>query len=125
MRCGGPSARTATRPSTRYDLTGEAPIYVEAGSGSRSRGRHASRSEGRSQSYTERARRLLLPDEVRRLPRGQQLPFVKGLRPIRAQKLNYLQNQEFRTEGIPAFEENPMHASPSSPTAGGFSVARG
>ena len=101
------------------DLTGEATIYVETESESlnRNRGRHASRSEGRSQSYAERSRRLLLPDEVRRLPRGEQLLFAKGLRPIRARKLNYLQDSEFRTEGVPVFEENPMHASLSSSSA--------
>ena len=45
------------------DLIGEATIYVETGS--ESRGRHASRPEGRSRRYAERSRRLLLPDEVR------------------------------------------------------------
>ena len=93
------------------ELTGEATIYVETEgeSLSRSRGRHASRSEGRSQSYAERGRRLLLPDEVRRMPREEQLLFVKGLRPIRARKLNYLKDLEFRTREGPLFEENPMH----------------
>ena len=93
------------------DLTGEATIYVETEneSASRSRGRHASRSEGRSQSYAERARRLLLPDEVRRLPRGAQLLFLGRQRPVLASKLDYLRDRTFIEDDEPLFDPNPMH----------------
>ena len=95
------------------ELTGEATIYVETGSESlsRSRGRHASRSEGRSQSYAERSRKLLLPDEVRRLPRGAQLLLLGGQRPVLARKLDYLHDRAFVVGGEPLFDSNPMHAS--------------
>ena len=94
------------------DLTGEATIYVETGSESlsRSRGRHASRSEGRSQSYAERSRKLLLPDEVRRLPQEAQLLFLGRQRPVLARKLNYLRDKAFVEREEPLFDPNPMHA---------------
>ena len=98
------------------ELTGEATIYVETGSESlsRSRGRHASRSEGRSQSYAERPRKLLLPDEVRRLPREAQLLFLGRQRPVLAQKLDYLRDGVFVVDGEPVFDPNPMHLSESA-----------
>ena len=94
------------------ELTGEATVWAPTAgqSLSRSRGKHASRSHGASQSFAERGRRLLTPDEVRRLPRDEQLLFVKGTRPIRARKADYLSDPEFgdrRRE--PLFDENPMH----------------
>ena len=94
------------------NLTGDMTIYVETEnqSLSHSRGRHLSHSRSISQSYAEKARRLLLPDEVRRMPPEEQLLFVKGLFPLRALKLNYLWDPEFISHGAPVFEENPMHA---------------
>lgn len=94
------------------NLTGDMTIYVETEnqSLSHSRGRHLSHSRSSSQSYAEKARRLLLPDEVRRMPPEEQLLFVKGIFPLRALKLNYLWDPEFISHGAPVFEENPMHA---------------
>lgn len=103
--------------TARYlsDLAGEATVFVETASQnlSRSRGKHASRSQAAGQSYAERGRKLLTPDEVRRLPGTEQLLFVKGMRPVRAGKINYLVDLEFRQRGraggSPLFDENPMH----------------
>ena len=93
------------------NLTGDMTIFVETEnqSLSRSRGKYASRSRASSQSYTEKSRKLLLPDEVRRLPGDEQLLFIKSLRPIRAQKLEYLSDPAFKKYGAPTFDENPMY----------------
>lgn len=93
------------------DLLGEATVYAHSASENRSRsaGRHTARQESGGWSYAERSRRLLLPDEVRRLPADDQLLFVKGQRPIRARKINYLSDPAFRgLDGRPLFDENPM-----------------
>lgn len=105
---------TNDHETARYlsELTGEATVWAPTAgeSLSRSRGKHASRSQGASQSFAERGRRLLTPDEVRRLPRDEQLLFVKGTRPIRARKAHYLADPEFTgLRGRPLFDENPMH----------------
>lgn len=108
--------------TARYlsDLTGEATVFTETASQnlSRSRGKHASHSQGAGQSFAERGRKLLTPDEVRRLPGAEQLLFVKGERPIRAAKINYLVDAEFRrgtrAGGDALFDENPMHHTPAS-----------
>jgi type IV secretion system protein VirD4 len=105
---------TNDHETARYlsELTGEATVWAPTAgeSLSRSRGKHAARSQGASQSFAERGRRLLTPDEVRRLPREEQLLFVKGTRPIRARKADYLVDPEFvGRRGGPLFDENPMH----------------
>ncbi len=105
---------TNDHETARYlsELTGEATVWAPTAgeSLSRSRGKHASRSQGASQSFAERGRRLLTPDEVRRLPREEQLLFVKGTRPIRARKGHYLTDPEFSSRrGQSLFDENPMH----------------
>lgn len=93
------------------NLTGEMTIFVETEnqSLSRSRGKYASRSRASSQSFTEKSRKLLLPDEVRRLPGEEQLLFVKNLNPIRARKINYLTEPDFSEHGSPIFDDNPMY----------------
>lgn len=103
--------------TARYlsELTGEATVFAPSASEnlSRSRGKHASRSQGAGRSFAERGRRLLTPDEVRRMPAAEQLLFVKGTHPVRAKKLDYLRDPEFRAGGKPTgrplFDENPMH----------------
>lgn len=103
--------------TARYlsELTGEATVFAPSASEnlSKSRGKHASRSQGAGRSFAERGRRLLTPDEVRRIPWEEQLLFVKGTRPVRARKLNYLCDPEFRAGGKaggrPVFDDNPMH----------------
>ena len=49
------------------------------------------------------------------MPTREQLLFVKGTHAVRARKLNYLRDPEFRAGGQEAgralFDENPMHLS--------------
>jgi len=60
---------------------------------------------GTAQSISEKGRRLLMPDEVRRLDRDLQLVFVKGSDPILARRINYLSDPEFRGQ----FDANPQY----------------
>lgn len=89
-------------------MTGESTVFVESENVSRgvSRGRDATRQESSTRSTSEKGRRLLLPDEVRRLGRESQLLFVRGSSPVLARKLNYLSDAEYRGLADP----NPMHA---------------
>ena len=88
-------------------MTGESTIHVESQNQSRgvSRGRHAQRQVGAALSTSEKGRRLLLADEVRRLPRDMQLLFAKGSAPLLVNRLNYLRDQEFAGR----FDSNPLY----------------
>ena len=88
-------------------LTGEATIHVESEHHSRgvSRGPHAQRQLGSGRTRSEQGRRLLLPDEVRRLPREEELLFVKGSAPLLARRLSYLRDREFAGRADP----NPLY----------------
>ncbi len=90
-------------------MTGEATIHVESEHHSRgvSRGPHAQRQLGAGRTRSEQGRRLLLPDEVRRLPREAELLFVKGDAPLLVERLNYLHDREFRGRADP----NPLYES--------------
>lgn len=132
--------------TARYlsDLTGDTTIYVasENQSLSRSRGKYTSRGQTSAQTFTEKARKLLLPDEVRRMDATKQLLFVKGMAPIRCSKINYLNDPEFfeQEQGLkawrrllikwgllnargdcyrPVFDENPMFKGISAQVASG------
>lgn len=88
-------------------MTGEATIHVESEhhSSGVSRGSHAQRQLGAGRTRSEQGRRLLLPDEVRRLPRDAELLFVKGDAPLLVERLNYLHAREFRGRADP----NPLY----------------
>jgi type IV secretion system protein VirD4 len=88
-------------------LTGEATIFLESENESRgvSRGKMFSTQRGSGQAISEKGRRLLTPDEVRRLDRDLQLVFVKGCDPIVARRLNYLTDPIFRGQ----FDPNPQY----------------
>jgi len=90
-------------------LVGDATITVESDSSSRgvSRGRNAAHQEGNAVTVSETARRLLLPDEVRRLPGDRQLVFVRGCAPVLARRLNYLTDSEFAGQT----DANPLYTS--------------
>ena len=90
-------------------LVGDTTITVESDSRSRgvSRGRTAAHQEGNAVTVSETARRLLLPDEVRRLPGDRQLVFVKGCAPVLARRLNYLTDSEFAGQA----DANPLYMS--------------
>ncbi len=90
--------------------TGETTVAVEHRSRSSGSSRPpfsfmGSAQSGESQGVSERGRRLLTPDEVRRLPRGQALVFVRGEDPLLVDRVKYLTDREFR--GM--FDSNPLH----------------
>jgi type IV secretion system protein VirD4 len=70
-----------------------------------SRGPQAHQQLGAARSVSEQGRRLLLPDEVRRLPREAELLFVKGDAPLLVERLSYLQDREF----VGRAEPNPLY----------------
>ena len=72
-------------------MTGEATIFTDSENRSRgvSYGRNGSRQDGTAATLSERGRRLLTPDEVRRLGPTQQLLFVKSSDAVLAKKLSY------------------------------------
>ncbi|HEV7594111.1 MAG TPA: type IV secretory system conjugative DNA transfer family protein [Gemmatimonadaceae bacterium] len=88
-------------------MTGEATIFVRTQNQSRglSRGKQSQRQEGTALSVSERNRRLLLPDEVRRLARDTELLFVKGGSPLLTLRTNYREDAEFLGRSDP----NPLY----------------
>jgi len=70
-----------------------------------------SESEGGSRSTVgvsegETGRPLLMPDEIMRLPDNQKLVLVQGRKPILAEKIDYRQEEPFRSRA----KANPMYA---------------
>jgi type IV secretion system protein VirD4 len=89
-------------------MTGDATIRVESENVSTgvSRGRSSSRQQSAAQTTSETGRRLLLPDEVRRMSGSEQLLFVRGRAPVRAERLDYMRDGEYAT----LFDANPLHS---------------
>jgi type IV secretory pathway TraG/TraD family ATPase VirD4 len=54
---------------------------------------------------SEKGRRLLLADEVRRLPSEAQLVFLKGSAPLLVDRVSYLRDREF----IGRWDPNPLY----------------
>jgi type IV secretion system protein VirD4 len=69
------------------------------------RGRGWNSQRGTGQTTAEKGRRLLTPDEVRRLDRNHELLFLKGSEPLLARRINYLTDLEFSGQ----FDANPQH----------------
>lgn len=67
----------------------------------------------RAITYREERRPLLLPSEVRRLSEREELIFVTGAKPLRAEKLRYDEEPIFRARLLPAPEEPRRRALPS------------
>lgn len=90
-------------------MTGDTTIHVASENESRgvSRGRNWQSQRSSAVSRSEKGRRLLLPDEVRRLPRDEQLLFAKGSAAIRATRVNYLADAELvgRADPNPLYDE--------------------
>ena len=88
-------------------LTGEGTIHVESENISTgvTRGRSSSRQQSAAQTTSEKGRRLLTADEVRRLPRHSQLLFARGSAPVLAHRLDYRKDREYASMADP----NPMH----------------
>jgi type IV secretion system protein VirD4 len=68
------------------------------------------RRSGRSGSntFSEHARALLLPQEVKEIGTDKALIFYEGLRPIRCKKIRYYADRRFRRRLLPP----PRHATP-------------
>jgi type IV secretion system protein VirD4 len=62
-----------------------------------------SRQGGRSRSstYSQQARSLLLPQEVKEIGNDNALIFYEGVRPIRCQKIRYYNDRRFRARLLP------------------------
>ncbi len=88
-------------------MSGEATIRIDSEnqSASVSHGSHWQRQQGSAFTTAEKGRRLLLPDEVRRLPREAQLLFVKGSAPLLVERLDYLRDPEFADRA----DSNPLY----------------
>jgi type IV secretion system protein VirD4 len=89
-------------------MTGEATIHVESEHQSRglSRGPYSNRQLGAGRTRSEQGRRLLLPDEVRRLGADAELLFVKGGAPLLVERVNYLRHRRLlsRAAANPLYE---------------------
>ncbi len=102
---------TADEATAEYlsRLTGQATVRVETFN--QSRGTSSGRSwlpqsqRGSSQNFGETGRRLLLPDEVRRLPADRQLLFVSGRLPLLTARVDYLRRPELSARADP----NPIY----------------
>jgi type IV secretion system protein VirD4 len=72
---------------------GETTIFVEGGNSGLSRGSGKQRSTQRSsgENTSEKGRKLLMPDEVTRLGRAQQLVFITGEAPLMVDKARYFE----------------------------------
>jgi type IV secretion system protein VirD4 len=90
-------------------LTGQATVRVETVNESRGsssgRGWLPHRQNGRAQNFGETARRLLLPDEIRRLPAERQLLFLSGELPLVTARANYRLRPELAERSDP----NPVY----------------
>jgi type IV secretion system protein VirD4 len=82
------------------DLTGDTTVFSTTQANSRSAGKAGG---GRQRSFTmaERQRKLLTPDEVRRLPDHEQLIFLRSHAPIRAERLRYFEDDVLKSRAAP------------------------
>lgn len=89
-------------------LTGDSTIHVASENQSRgvSQGKQSQRQQGMALTTAEKGRRLLLPDEVRRLEREAELLFVKAQAPILAGRVSYLRDEPFQGRA----DRNPLYA---------------
>jgi type IV secretion system protein VirD4 len=94
------------------DLTGDATVFSASQGNSQSTGKSG---RGRQRSFTmaEKQRKLLTPDEVRRLPGDEQLIFLKACPPIRAERIRYYEDADLRTRAAP----HPVHDASASGAA--------
>ncbi len=91
------------------EMLGTATIEVHTSSESSSRSKEnmalfkATNTTNRSDSFSEKERNLLSPDEVRRLNREAMLMFVQGIPPILAERISYFKDPMFSSK----FDPNP------------------
>ena len=93
-------------------LTGDATIRVASENQSQgvSRGKQSQRQQSMALTTAEKGRRLLLPDEVRRLERDAELLFVKAQAPILTKRVSHLIDPEFEGRA----DRNPLYANLTS-----------
>ena len=90
-------------------MLGTATIEVSSSSISSSRSKEnlalfkATNTTNSSESFSEKERNLLSPDEVRRLNREAMLMFVQGIPPILAERISYFKDPMFSSR----FDPNP------------------
>jgi type IV secretion system protein VirD4 len=89
-------------------MLGEQTILTESHNRSHghSSGKSSSTQRGAAETISEKGRRLLYPDEIINLPPHQQLLFVRGIRPVLCDWIDYLDDPEFQGQ----FDANPQHA---------------
>jgi type IV secretion system protein VirD4 len=92
-------------------LAGERTVFASGAGASNTEGGRKGR--GKNTSLSERSRRLILPDEVRRLDPSRQLLFVKAQAPLHAKKLRYYADGVLASRAEP----NPFYEG-SSPRNG-------
>jgi type IV secretion system protein VirD4 len=63
----------------------------------------------RSSTYSQQARALLLPQEVKEIGNDNALIFYEGVKPIRCQKIRYFNDRRFRARLLPP----PPYATPA------------
>jgi type IV secretion system protein VirD4 len=100
-------------------MAGEETIVVESANASASRNRGGrgggGSSSGSGVTAAERGRKLLFPDEVRRLESNRQLAFLRGREPLLVDRVNYLRDAEFAN----LFDKNPTYNAVGSGGQGG------
>ncbi len=84
-------------------MTGEATVQLESEHHSHglSGGPQTRSQVGAGLTQSETTRRLLLPDEVRRLPAEDQLLFIRNSAPLLVKRLNYLRDRAFAGRADP------------------------
>lgn len=93
--------------------TGDATVFTEGGNSSvgRSLGRQTSSTLNAGESVSEKGRKLLLPDEVLRMTKDEELLLIKGSKPMIVRRVRYYEDPEFLLEdGEPMFAPNPMYS---------------
>ena len=67
-------------------------------------------TQPKSATLSAAGRALLTADEVRRLPRDEQILFYEGENPVRADKLRYYIDNDFKDEnGVKKFAPDPYY----------------
>lgn len=96
-------------------LTGQATVRVhtlnQSTGTSTSRSWLPTRQHGSAQHFGETGRRLLLPDEVRRLPADSQLLFLSGQLPLLTSRLDYRRRPDLAGRADP----NPLYTTAAPP----------
>ena len=91
------------------ELIGKTTIFVR--SDSRSSGSSSGGySSNTSKRFSETSRPLVTPDEVRRFPSDKELLLVRGMNPIKADKIRYHEEKPFSKRAA----ENPMYIDAAS-----------